>query len=441
MFNPMKKALLFLTTGLFLAQSETITITQKASGKTLLVTPTEVSGSDVSFSYNGKAFTVPAESLTEESVTLLKNALAEAPPVESRSKNSEGFEKVNKAAGHELFAGKALWSEKAEDIAKRLKWRTESQKKNSSSYRLYPKPEYTFFGARPYCVTLYGGANDTPERLSFVFANKGDYGSKLGSGEDHFKIVNPDIEPPTDLASAIRIDEEIIEAKLTSALGEPESQYYGEKEDKRKVKRWDVGDQSFLLSAKKEEYVHLLVVSKENADKEGKIKFVKDATLKASHQNNIVRKDNGDVWIDNIPMVDQGPKGYWAPATFERAMRYMNVPADMYLLATSATAAGGGTNTSKLADDAKRIVRSKARRIKDISFGNSGLKPRDVKSYIDKGVPVLWQMRSLKKYSDIASNRTKEREKVSDWTQWAETIQKEADSVIASLGINDRHHI
>jgi hypothetical protein len=39
-------------------------------------------------------------------------------------------------------------------------------------------------------------------------------------------------------------------------------------------------------------------------------------------------------------MVDQGPKGYCVPATFERAMRTMGIDADMYLLAMVGQRAG-----------------------------------------------------------------------------------------------------
>jgi predicted peroxiredoxin len=140
-------------------------------------------------------------------------------------------------------------------------------------------------------------------------------------------------------------------------------------------------------------------------------------------------------------MVDQGPKGYCAPATFERAMRYMLVPADMYLLATAATKPGGGTNTRMLAESAKRIVRSKARRIKDLDL-EKDLKIRRVKTYIDKGVPILWCMRSLVDYNQIANKRTKERSSISDFSKWKEEIAEEAESEAPGMeNIESNHHI
>jgi len=350
---------------------------------------------------------------------------------------------LNDIVGVKLFKkSETLWSEPAVKIAKRLKWRAESQGDGGNSYRHYPAANYSFLGAHPYCATLYSGEDGKGERFSLVFANKGDYGSTSGIGPDHFKQIHPDTELPNTLNEAIEIDEEVIRKNLTLTLKqEPKVQYYGEKEDKRKVLRWDAGEHAFLLTSIEDEMTSLLIVPTENADQQGKVNLLKDSDLKAKLIKNVVKEENGDVLITNIPMVDQGPKGYCAPASFERAMRYMNIPADMYLLATAATAAGGGTNTSLLADSCKRIVRSKARKIRDISL-DKDLKVRYVKKFIDKGVPVLWQMKSLADYNKIANARTVARRDVSDLSHWATEIQAEADKVSGRLKSTDgNYHI
>ena len=119
-------------------------------------------------------------------------------------------------------------------------------------------------------------------------------------------------------------------------------------------------------------------------------------------------------------MVDQGPKGYCAPATFERAMRYMKVPADMYVLATLATQEGGGTNMRLLTEKAKNIIRSKARRIKD--FDSEEISMKSIKRYVDKGVPVLWVMRSLSEYNAIVNANTKQRKDKTNSAEWGELL-------------------
>ncbi len=440
------------------SHAETIEITQAASNKTIQVNIVNIQAGMLEFKTATGAgpYKIKITDLTPESVNRLREywanrdtsapastpAGAPASPSSTAALSPELIAKakaLNEVIGQPLFGDSgSLWQDTGATIAERLGWRQESLKKTSSSYRKYTKEDYLFLGTRPYCATLYGGIGDQPERLSLVYANKGDYGSTVGMGEDHFKKTHPEKELPTSLEEAIDLDAEIIAETLTSGLGEAETQYYGEKEDKRKVQRWNIGDHAFILSSLEEEYTHLLIVPKVDADAQGKVKFISDSQFKKIQIQNVVTEDNGDVWIDNIPMVDQGPKGYCAPATFERAMRYMNVPADMYLLATAATAPGGGTNTTKLAEDSKRIIRSKARRIKDLDL-TEDFEIKEIRKFIDKGVPILWQMCSLSDYNKIANERTEERESVTDFAAWAETIK--SDTSRGNLGIKDNHHI
>lgn len=67
-------------------------------------------------------------------------------------------------------------------------------------------------------------------------------------------------------------------------------------------------------------------------------------------RNNITRDPaSGDVWIDNIPMVDQGPKGYCAAATSERILRFFGREVDQHQIAQIAnTTSGGGTSSKEL---------------------------------------------------------------------------------------------
>ncbi|MFC4991308.1 hypothetical protein [Rubritalea tangerina] len=416
--------------------AEWVEVTQKKSGKSLEVEVVSMNEKQLKFKTKaGKVFSVAPSSLTAASVERVRAQLA------AKEKESAGVnEALNKVIGHRLFEGGSdLWDQQAGEVAARIKWPKESSTNQSSSFRYYTPSSYQFLNAHPYSATLYGGADGNTSHLSLVFANKGDYGSTAGSAENHFKKMHPDKKPPMSLEEAIKLDAELISEALTGVLGEAEKQYYGEKEDRRRVRRWDFGNHAFLLSEKDEEYVSVLVVPKKNADLEGKVAFVKDADLKKIVSQNVEKSDNGDVVIRNIPMVDQGPKGYCAPATFERAMRYMLVPADMYLLATSATNPGGGTNTMLLADSCKRIVRSKARRIKDLDL-DKDLKMRRVKQYIDKGVPILWQMRSLESYNQLANKRTRERGSVDDYTAWATQLQEEADKVAPGMEHNESNH-
>lgn len=64
----------------------------------------------------------------------------------------------------------------------------------------------------------------------------------------------------------------------------------------------------------------------------------------------VKRGEDGDVWIADVPMVDQGQKGYCAAATSERVLRYYGVEIDQHKVAQLAnTAAEGGTTLEGMA--------------------------------------------------------------------------------------------
>jgi hypothetical protein len=64
---------------------------------------------------------------------------------------------------------------------------------------------------------------------------------------------------------------------------------------------------------------------------------------------NLTHDANGDVVIKNVPMVDQGPKGYCAVATTERIFRYYGLAVDQHELAQIAnTSDGGGTSPTAM---------------------------------------------------------------------------------------------
>ena len=82
---------------------------------------------------------------------------------------------------------------------------------------------------------------------------------------------------------------------------------------------------------------------------------------KAKVKANVVKTPAGDTYVDNIPMVDQGQKGYCAAATSERVLRYYGHPIDEHQIAQMAgTKAEGGTSVSEMVETV-RTVGSKCR--------------------------------------------------------------------------------
>ena len=168
--------------------------------------------------------------------------------------------------------------------------------------------------------------------------------------------------------------------------------------------------------------MHSLIVYKYGLGKK-----ISDAALRKLAIDNIIKKANGDVLVGNIPMVDQGPKGYCVPATFERYLRYMQIPADMYILAMAGqTQVGGGTSLANIIDAVDGYVGSQNRSMKEIS---GEIKLRTVKKYVDEGLPIIWTMFSSRKYNSFVNKRTTERLSVNDWKVWKDRSKNEARDI------------
>jgi hypothetical protein len=174
---------------------------------------------------------------------------------------------------------------------------------------------------------------------------------------------------------------------------------------------------------------------------------VADADLRARLAGRVERRDNGDVVIRDIPMVDQGPKGFCVPATMERMLRHLGIPADMYLLAMAAnTRPGGGTTVDDVVYAVKDKVRRHGRRV--VPFGG---RPDDetVRRWIDQGVPVLWALQTSDPVDQHINRQSRERSAVVDWAAWktsltavrrnARTMARGADQghVCLIIGYND----
>jgi hypothetical protein len=226
-------------------------------------------------------------------------------------------------------------------------------------------------------------------------------------------------------------------------------QRFGEGEGRRTVYRWDWRGHSILISEVEEEYVGIEVATQAFADAGGKVERLKDVEIRAQAAGNVQRRENGDVVIQDIPMVDQGPKGYCVPATAERAMRYLGVPADMYVLAMAGgTGLGGGTVVNVLLEAVGKDIRRKGR---SFDQWNGPLKIKDLTKYIDKGVPIIWGIFSSDEWNSKANERTKKRAETTDWAAWktemaginekgAMAKDKESAHVVLIIGYNAETH-
>lgn len=136
------------------------------------------------------------------------------------------------------------------------------------------------------------------------------------------------------------------------------------------------------------------------------------ATRLSDLPEKVTKTENGDVYIDQLPMVDQGDKGYCVVASVQRLFEYYGIGADMHQIAEIAGSdPERGTNTLDMARELDKIDYRFDTRLEIIGMGEPMTevekkrdgyfvgKPvderkflKEVRSYIDKGLPLLWSL-------------------------------------------------
>jgi hypothetical protein len=320
---------------------------------------------------------------------------------------------LNEAFGVQVFADESLWDDSAEDLAERLKWPQESRTSTDSSYRQYAGPDERFLGCRPYSLALYA-EEGKPASLSMIFANKGD---AVDYNPGKARRAGSEIR---DYKRAIQEDKKKLIAGLTKLFGEPVADRFGQgRETRESMKRWNWNGHAFLLASPRDEYVALRVMTTESADAGGKSR-IQDSVIREAVAKRVEKRANGDVILNDMPMVNQGPKGYCVPATWERVMRYMGVPADMYTLAMAGqTEAGGGSSVAAVSAGASQAVIQAGRRIESPVMK---LDATSVSRFIDRGLPIMWSMFSTQEFNNAVNGRMEARKSTNDTAAWKKVL-------------------
>ena len=368
-------------------------------------------------------------------------------PVDNSPLNAD---KVNHAFGVTLFKAPSLWKEDDGVVAGRLGWPEESRTHGESSFRLYPTEAapVTILGARAYSCVLYA-TKGSPTEISLVFVNVGDYdwdkkfaaeaGDKLkdtdeATASDDVAEIKQQIHD--DFEKALKQDAQSITDGLTHLFGDPSHQGFGGgAETREQVKRWDWQGHAFLLSNVPDTYVALRIVPTDVADSYGTGGGLDRDALKATLLQRVVRSDNGDVVVGDIPMVDQGPKGYCVPATWERYLRFLGIPADMYVLAMAGGTSEKGTNVSAMMENVESLVGEYHRKI-DVNSGDLDLTA--IAKNIDAGLPLMWSCEIHRSFERAISQRKEDRAEVTDWDAWAAQLAAGDDKEIASEITDDQ---
>lgn len=315
-------------------------------------------------------------------------------------------EAINSLLNFELLSGRPIWQETANEVADRLSWRPMSKTDFMSSYQMGGRRDRR--GRREEVDTTNVSA-----RAAFFYAqsNRPDYFLVVYNSIKDVRTKPENQQHEEELRD--QLDEQIsgtsekIQQTLTGLLGKPEKQsFYNGRTEAHRMLRWDFGDIAFLLSHDEGFGLSLYIHKAEFTDSNGKIEFnhiEKESWFVA----NVETRTNGDVVIDNIPMVSQGDDHFCVPATFERYLRYIGIPADMYTLAMlGETRIAGGTRVNKLRDETTRYLGQQGLRMRRMS---SALNIKRIAEYIDRGIPLIWTMSSTINFNQYADSYTRER--------------------------------
>ena len=239
---------------------------------------------------------------------------------------------------------------------------------------------------------------------ALFFSNKGD---------------NADIKK---IRKLIRDTARTLEKKLTGIGGTPARCDYGHRKMQNNALKWSCGKTDIILEYVNKEYV-VLHICYPVQNVPAAMTAKKDVSVKnADVSENVASNLFGDVYIENIPMVEQGNKGYCVPATVERVLRYYGINnINMHQLADAGnTRQGGGTSSREMFKGISSACRRSG--LKMNSPGEVRLKM--IKKYIDKGIPLFWSMYSNAEYEKLRSRNRYLRERAASPQEWAEKNKK-----------------
>ena len=254
----------------------------------------------------------------------------------------------------EYFSDKSAWEESAVDFAvdhAKDGFTFASQKRDAVN--CLRRGGSTWHGMEAYESRIYYGP-DGAKRVEISLYNKGDDKSGVPMREDDLEALLKEV------ASKV---------EPTGKIGRPE---------RRKLKTgglayvrsWPNCDPAVELAwgvsgssskTRVVEYVRIVLTPRGSSKSAAASKPVSGTVAKANAKARVARNPDGDVSIRDVPMVDQGQKGYCAVATAERVMRYYGNMVDEHELAQMAKSSAEGGTTMVDMIETVRLVGSKHR--------------------------------------------------------------------------------
>ena len=278
---------------------------------------------------------------------------------------------LNRILGTPLFGAEELWKERPSAAVRRLNVNCRAER--SGEERMFAaRVARLVFGIQAAEIRIFA-VGDAVARVDFFLVNKGDsaIGNKRGG----------------DIRKELHHARADLDKLLRENFGKPRKVFFGEGTLRRQLPAWTAGRYAFVVDYADGEYLIVRVVPPEKLAERRRSVETK-AEPRESYVAKVRRADNGDVWIADVPMVDQGRKGYCVPATVERLLRYFGVEGvDMHKLAEKyRTGVGGSTRADRMAHGSRKLLAEHGLKMRALG----SLSRRTVARQIDRGIPVVW---------------------------------------------------
>ncbi len=310
---------------------------------------------------------------------------------------------INQKFGINFLKDNNLWDDTASDFTKRLGAKFSSSKiQGGTIYTTYAKGKVLGANIEQFNIEEIDGK---VSQVDLVFFNKGDsVDGKKWTQQNQRKMKE---------------QWDSIEASLNNLAGQPKKGSWGAGRVKNRALIWKTENFAFWLEFKPREFI-ILHITPPNS--KGASTTNTASVTEFDGKVNVKKDSNGDVYIHNIPMVDQGGKGYCVPATIERVLKYYNIQdVSMHKIADLCnTQVGGGTTIDSVMTDFRKVSNSFKLRMANVS----SFSMNTVATMVDKGIPVFWTLFSTDEYIKRMIDNTKLRTS-EDFNNYMKIIKKQ----------------
>ncbi|NJL18916.1 MAG: hypothetical protein HC901_00980 [Bdellovibrionaceae bacterium] len=310
---------------------------------------------------------------------------------------------LNKDFGLEVWSDNNLWDDKAEVLAERLGL-SGSGKGVTGYYQGALRPGTKVLEGQAFMIHLYATGSKV-QRVVIGFASRADIQRILSTDPKQQGKTEGELAMlmEKEFQAMVTKDVPLIREALSKRLGKPAVEE-GKEE-------WTWSGHKLVLNPSGDNVTLAIEPAALGNELTGRAaerqKQYDTAKLISELPRRADRRSNGDVVLEGVPAVSQGARNYCVPASWEKCLLYYGLKdLDVYALAQTGGTTVNGTMFMPFTAKVNPVLEERgflAQLVKEPAQQVSA-----VKSYIDRGVPLLWALNAaqLPEWVARSANRT-----------------------------------